>query len=222
MTTTVAHRLVGRALRHPRVVSRGPGGRGRIALTFDDGPSAWTPGIAEALQAHGCRGTFFLTGAAVRGDPAAAAALAGAGHETANHLWTHTDPAQQSPAELRDEVRRTVAMIEAATGTPPVLVRPPYCAAPHALARAAAGGPTRFVVTRSVDPADWDEDDPGVIADRVLSRAGDGDIVCLHDGVSPRNSGRPTRAATVEAVRRLVPALLDRGLRPVTVSELLA
>jgi peptidoglycan/xylan/chitin deacetylase (PgdA/CDA1 family) len=56
----------------------------------------------------------------------------------------------------------------------------------------------------------------------VLATVGAGDIVCLHDGIAPGNRGTSSRAPTAEAVGRLVPALLERGLRPVTVSELLA
>ena len=46
-------------------------------------------------------------------------------------------------------------------------------------------------------------------------------IVCLHDGISSDKRDTDSREPTVEAVKRLVPALLERGLRPVTVSRLL-
>jgi peptidoglycan/xylan/chitin deacetylase (PgdA/CDA1 family) len=101
-------------------------------------------------------------------------------------------------------------------------VRPPYCGAPRAVARAAGRGARTLVVLRSVDPADWSTDRPDEIVERVLAKAGPGDIVCLHDGVAPHNTGTDTREATAAAVAQLVPALLQRDLRPVTVSELLA
>ncbi|MEA2219187.1 MAG: peptidoglycan-N-acetylglucosamine deacetylase [Solirubrobacteraceae bacterium] len=210
----VVRRLPGRA----RIVSRGPGSRPGVALTFDDGPSPWTAAIAAALEAHGCRGTFFVLGAAVQRDPQTVAALAAAGHELGNHLWGHHDPAGQSRAELRGEIERTAQAIHAAAGVRPTLVRPPYCGAPDRVARAAGGG---VVVLRSVDPADWSAASDETIVARVLEAAGPGDVVCLHDGVAPRNRGTDSRAPTVAAVVRLVPALLERGLRPVTVSELL-
>jgi peptidoglycan/xylan/chitin deacetylase (PgdA/CDA1 family) len=55
----------------------------------------------------------------------------------------------------------------------------------------------------------------------VLDSAGPGDIVCLHDGISSDKRDSDSREPTAAAVRRLVPTLLDRGLRPVTVSRLL-
>ena len=214
----LAERLLGR----PRVVRRAPGRPRAVALTFDDGPSQWTGEIAAALEQHGCRGTFFLLGSAVRERPDVVAELAAAGHELGNHLYSHGDPERQSRAELRGEIDRAGAAIGAAAGSTPRLVRPPYCGAPLAVARAAQGSRTRLVVLRSVDPADWKSDSGAQIAERVLAQAGPGDIVCLHDGVAPNNSGTDTRAATAAAVALLVPALLERDLRPVTVSELLA
>jgi peptidoglycan/xylan/chitin deacetylase (PgdA/CDA1 family) len=218
LAQTIAHRLLGL----PRIVKRAPGRPAAIALTFDDGPSPWTEQIARALEAHDCRGTFFLLGSAVAEHPHVVRQLAEAGHELGNHLWSHADPAAQSRADLRDEIRRAAAAIGDAAGVRPQLVRPPYCGAPEAIARAAGRGGASLVVLRSVDPADWSAAGAAQIVERVLSAAQPGDIVCLHDGVAPGNTGTDSRAATVAAVQRLVPALLERGLRPVTVSELLA
>ena len=214
----LAERLLGR----PRVLRRAPGRPAAVALTFDDGPSEWTCAIAEALEAHGCRGTFFLLGSAAHEYPEIVVALAAGGHELGNHLYSHADPERQSRSDIRAEIDRAAAAIGAAAGATPRLVRPPYCGAPHAVARAAQGGRTRFVVLRSVDPADWSSGSAAEITERVLTKAGPGDIICLHDGVAPNNSGTDSRAATAEAVALLVPALLERDLRPVTVSELLA
>jgi peptidoglycan/xylan/chitin deacetylase (PgdA/CDA1 family) len=204
------------------VVHRAPGAPAAVALTFDDGPSEWTAAIADALEAHGCRGTFFVLGPAVERHPEVVARLAAAGHEVGNHLWSHADPLEQEPGEIRAELDRTAQAVGAATGARPRLVRPPYCGAPGKVARAASRGGADLVVIRSVDPEDWRAASAREIVERVLERVGAGDIVCLHDGVAPGNRGTPSRAPTAEAVARLVPALLERGLRPVTVSELLA
>jgi peptidoglycan/xylan/chitin deacetylase (PgdA/CDA1 family) len=192
-----------------------------VALTFDDGPSDWTDQVAAALEEHECRGTFFMRGAAVAERPKTAAALHDRGHDLGNHLWSHTNPETQSRGELRDEIVRTRAIIMEATGVAPILVRPPYCGAPRAVSRAAFRTGTRYVVLRSVDPEDWKAESPDEIFDRVVAKVGPGDIVCLHDGMPPRTRGTNSREATVAAVSRLVPALRERGLRSVPVTELL-
>ena len=214
----VARRLAGR----PPVIYSVSGAPDSVALTFDDGPSTWTPEVAAALERHGCLGTFFIRGEAVAETPEPAARLAAAGHELGSHLWSHSDPELQSVAELRDEIERTASAIGEATGVRPTLLRPPYCGAPHKVARAATRGGVDTVVLRSVDPADWSLESADEIFDRVMARVRPGDIVCLHDGMPAGSSGTSTRGPTAAAVARLVPALLERGLRPVTVSELLA
>jgi peptidoglycan-N-acetylglucosamine deacetylase len=213
-------RLAG-ALRRPRIVHRAAGRSAEIALTFDDGPGPWTAEIAATLEEHACRGTFFVRGAAVERNPATAQALAAVGHELGNHLWSHGDPARQSRRTIRAELLRTGAAVRDAVGVAPTLVRPPYCGAPGRVATAAWWTGVTHVVLRSVDPADWRAEDPDDVVEHVLAEIEPGAIVCLHDGLSPKNSGTPARDVTVAAVRRLVPALLERGLRPVTVSELL-
>ncbi len=217
-----AHVVERRLLREPAIIYRANSSQAGVALTFDDGPSPWTAGIATALEAHGCRGTFFLLGQAVEAQAETVTALAAAGHELGSHLWSHTDPLKQRRAILRQEIDRTADAIQQVTGTRPVLVRPPYCGAPQRLARAARRGRADLVVIRSVDPGDWRAESSEEIVDRVLSRIGPGDIVCMHDGVAPGNRGTSDRRATAAAVSHLVPALLERGLRPMTVSELVS
>ncbi len=218
-----ARRAVHRLFGIPAVVFRARGRPQAIALTFDDGPSEWTLEIARALEAHGCRGTFFLLGSAVEQQPGIVATLAASGHELGNHTWSHGDPALQSSSVIRAEIERAAAAISAAGGPRPRLVRPPYCGAPYAVARAVArSAKDALIVLRSVDPADWRAESPAEIVEAVLAKINPGDIVCLHDGIAPNSSGSSSRSATAAAVAQLVPALLERGLRPVTVSELLA
>ena len=206
----------------PPLVSRGSGERSEIALTFDDGPGRWTSQIAGTLEEHGCNATFFLRGPAVEELPARVAALAAAGHELGNHLWSHSDSATLSREELREELRRTADAVEAAGGRRPDLVRPPYFKGPENVAEAAAGCGVRAVILRSIAVSDWSAGSAEEIYDPVIERAGPGDIVCLHDGISSDKRDTDSREPTAEAVRRLLPALLERGLRPVTVSQLLS
>ena len=64
-----------------------------VALTFDDGPSPWTEPIAEQLERHGGRGTFFAIGEEVDTDEGRRIVrrLLATGHEVGNHTWTHAD-----------------------------------------------------------------------------------------------------------------------------------
>ena len=65
---------------------------------------------------------------------------------------------------------------------------------------------------------DWSLRAEEVVA-RIAARASNGAILCLHDGRELR--AKPDIGVTVEAVRRLVPMLLDRGYKFETVSRLI-
>jgi peptidoglycan/xylan/chitin deacetylase (PgdA/CDA1 family) len=206
----------------PQIISRGEGQRAEIALTFDDGPSRWTAPIAAVFEEHDCHATFFLRGAAIEQRPEAVAALAAAGHELGNHLWSHSDSTTLSRDELRAELMRTADAVERAGGGRPDLVRPPYFKGPEEVAGAATGCGVRAVILRSIAVSDWAAGSAEEIFEPVLAAAGPGDIVCLHDGISSDKRDTDSREPTTDAVRRLVPALLERGLQPVTLSQLLS
>jgi peptidoglycan/xylan/chitin deacetylase (PgdA/CDA1 family) len=65
---------------------------------------------------------------------------------------------------------------------------------------------------------DWSLKANEVVA-RLAAGVSGGAILCLHDGRELR--AKPDIGVTIEAVRRLVPMLMDRGYRFETVSRLL-
>lgn len=215
-------RVADMLLARPRIVCRGNGARDEIALTFDDGPSQWTARIAASLESHGCRSTFFLRGPAARERPNDAAALVACGHELGNHLWSHNDATTLSRAELRTEVIRTADVIYQITGTRPTLIRPPYLKGPREVANAARRSGAQAIVQRSVSVSDWAATSAEDIFEPLLNGVRAGDIVCLHDGVSPGENDTDSREPTAEAVEQILPILLKQGLRPVTIHELLS
>jgi peptidoglycan/xylan/chitin deacetylase (PgdA/CDA1 family) len=195
--------------------------RRELALTFDDGPSDWTPAVLELLGAHDANATFFVLGAAIAGREETVRRTAAAGHELGNHAWSHADPATLSDAELRAELDRTGSVVESLVGGRPRHFRPPYAATDFRVADVARAAGFDRTVLRSIDPADWKTADSDAIAELVLAEARPGAIVCLHDGVAPGEPDGAERQPTVDALSRLVPALRERGYGLVTVAELL-
>lgn len=194
----------------------------RIALTFDDGPSEWTPPILDVLAEHRAQATFFLLGEHVQQLPETAARIARDGHEVACHGFDHVDLAELPAQSIRERLNRARDAVAAATGVQPRLFRPPYATSSARVARAAAAVSLDPTVLRDVDPADWRAGNAEDVAASVLAGVRAGSIVCLHDGVPLGNRGTPDRTVTVAAVARLVPELLARGFDLVTVSDLLA
>jgi peptidoglycan/xylan/chitin deacetylase (PgdA/CDA1 family) len=188
----------------------------RIALTFDDGPSRWTPAILDLLAAAGARATFFVLGQSIEGREDVLRRIAAEGHELGNHGHSHRDMRELSDAEIADELRSTADRIEALGLARPRLVRPPYGEGAERLERLGVGP----VVLWSIDTLDWRDDADSVVG-VVLAEARDGAVVLLHDG-RPSGDSRSsvTREATVEAVGRVLRELRRRGFGFVPVGEL--
>ena len=138
--------------------------------------------------------------------------VAAAGHELGCHSWSHGRDLDRRPLRACAELRRSAAAVAGAGVPRPRLFRPPYGRSSAALVRAAALAGMRTVAW-DVDPRDWQTDDPGLVAERVIADARAGSIVLLHE--SARGE------AAIDAVGEIVDGLHARGLRPVTVSALL-
>jgi peptidoglycan/xylan/chitin deacetylase (PgdA/CDA1 family) len=195
-----------------------------VCLTFDDGPSPWTEPILAHLRRHEARATFFAIGSAI--DDAGAAILRRlleAGCEVGNHTWTHPHMTQLSDDEVLEELRRTTPAIEAAIGVAPVYWRAPYLDFDERVTALGASLGLREIEL-SIAAEDY-RLGADTIRYRVLDAIEPGDIVALHDGRTARDGpadSLPTRENTVAAVAEILDGLAARGLRCVTVSELLA
>jgi peptidoglycan-N-acetylglucosamine deacetylase len=196
---------------------RGPRKGRAIALTFDDGPSESTPAILETLARYGVPATFFQCGANVERLPELARAVADAGHEIGNHTYSHPMFCFHSRGFMEDEMRRAQQAIERHTGA-----RPRWFRAPYGVRWFGTGAAQRSVgltgLMWTIIGYDWSLKADKVV-ERVAQRVSNGAILCLHDG--RELCVRPEAGQTVEAVRRLVPLLLERGYEFETVSRLL-
>jgi len=198
-------------------VWRGPHSRRSVALTFDDGPTAGTWELLQVLAGHGVPATFFLCGLNAERQPELAGAVASGGHEIGNHTYSHSRLYLRSAGFVADEVQRAQEVIVATTGRTPRLFRAPYGARWFGL-RAVQRRLNLLGVMWTVIGLDWKLAADRVVG-RVLAGVRNGAIICLHDGrgLAPHPDIRPT----LEAVRRLIPALRERGFAFETVSQLL-
>jgi peptidoglycan-N-acetylglucosamine deacetylase len=193
-------------------VTQGPARTRAVALTFDDGPSAYTASLLSVLERKHVAATFFLIGRQVAGDAALARRELRDGDVVGNHSWSHANLAGDG-AFAAGQLRSTSAAIERATGFRTCLFRAPYGSVSGALEReAAAIGLT--TIQWNVDPRDWSLPGTDAIFSRVVGAVRPGSIVIMHDGGGPR-------AQTVAAVPRIIDALRRRGYAFDTVPELL-
>ena len=187
----------------------------KIALTFDDGPHPrYTAEILEILEEYGVHATFFFVGENVIYYPDAARAVAQHGHEIGNHTHHHVCPsAKNGSGVLARELELCEKAIQQVTDTSPKLFRPPqgnWNETLYGLARAREYD----IVLWNIDTLDWAHTPAEQICQHVLERAQSGDIILMHDF-------HAKGCETAEALRELIPALLERGFHFVTVSELI-
>jgi peptidoglycan/xylan/chitin deacetylase (PgdA/CDA1 family) len=191
-----------------------------VALTFDDGPDPEvTPAVLDLLAQAKAQATFFLIGRLLAQAPALGSRMVAEGHELGNHSWQHARWrnyfTQRAWADDIDRGEAPILAIKPSTSRP--IYRPPFGLKTPEFARAATKRDLR-VIGWSVHSHDTRIADPQAVAARVLNKVQAGDIILMHDGHDLPGRHRHACPASVKLV---LEGLATRGLRSVTVSELL-
>ena len=183
-----------------------------LALTFDDGPSEFTPDVLRVLSRYDVPATFFVLGERTVSMPEVVRSVADAGHGVGIHGWTHTAFTELDRGDLAADLRRTAELLQELTETECHSVRPPYGRYDGELISRLAD---RQLVTWlwTAEARDWSVDHSAhQIAEKILRSLTPGGIVLLHDGGG-------NRSATVRALPRIIEGALARGFHFVTLDE---
>ena len=177
-----------------------------VALTYDDGPSIYTPRVLKTLKENNAVATFFVVGNRVPTYSDTVKKAHDMGCEIGNHTYEHKSLPNLSETEVKRQISKTNKEVKKAIGEKPVIMRP-------------TGGATNTNIKKwvgmpsiiwSVDTLDWKTRNADSTRRAVLNRVKDGDIVLMHDLYS----------ATATASETIIPELVRRGYQLVTVSEL--
>jgi peptidoglycan/xylan/chitin deacetylase (PgdA/CDA1 family) len=187
--------------------SSGPGSRKVVALTFDDGPSEYTPEFLRVLREKGVPGTFFEIGQEMPGREATMRQILAEGNEIGDHTMNHVELPGYA------QIAGAAARIKAYTHFQPCLFRPPGGAIDSSVL-ATAGGLGLRTITWDVDPRDWSTPGTGAIYSNIVANAGPGSIILMHDGGGPRSE-------TLAALPQVIDTLRARGYGFETVTALL-
>jgi peptidoglycan/xylan/chitin deacetylase (PgdA/CDA1 family) len=197
------------------VVTRGPDDSGAVALTFDDGPSPeHTPKILTLLDGANIKATFFVIGRKAEAHPQIIRAIKARGHAIGLHSYAHHRLfSLRSRRYVRADLERGRKAIEAITGEPPILFRPPIGHMSPRIAKA-VDELGLVVVGWSIRALDGvARARPAEVAERVASRLEPGAIVLLHDAAE-RDDRTP---ASIEALPAILGAMKRGGLKGVRV-----
>lgn len=177
-----------------------------VALTYDDGPSIYTPRILKTLKENNSVATFFVVGNRVPMYSDTVKKAYGMGCEIGNHTYEHKILTRADAAGIREQVSKTNAAVKNITGTDPIVMRPPGGCVNDTV-KSQTGMP---MILWSIDTLDWRTRNAASTKTAVLDHVKDGDIVLMHD----------LYEATANASTTIIPTLVERGYQLVTVSEL--
>lgn len=191
-----------------------PAGGKYVALTFDDGPSRYTPQILQALKDKGAKATFFNLGNESKANPALTKQVVDSGNELGSHTNTHQNLPKLDRDALRSEITSAFDTLKSNAGLPGMqMMRAPYGAFTKVeWARSADLIGTNVIW--NIDTLDWKRPGADAIRDAVVNKAYNGAIVLMHDGGGDRSQD-------VDALPQIIDGLRQKGFTLVTVSELM-
>jgi peptidoglycan/xylan/chitin deacetylase (PgdA/CDA1 family) len=168
---------------------------GYVALTYDDGPTAFAAATSDLLRRYRLHATFFVTGEQIQKSPDVVYALAADGHEIGIHAGHIRRLTELPLAQAKAEIDQTSKLIEDTTGHRPKLFRPAYGDSNDAIAK--------FVAKEKIPEALWTLDTNDWLGktaseiDDVVDGATDGDIILMHDDRDTAIKAVPLIAATL-------------------------
>lgn len=180
----------------------------KIAITFDDGPSSHCTGrLLDGLKERNVRATFFLIGKNAKENPDLVKRIDEEGHLIGNHTYNHVEITRLSDEEAIKELVDTDEVISQITGKHVEYMRPPFGQWQDNLEKELNVMPVMW----SIDPLDWTTKNVDEIVNKVVTQAGENDIILLHDCYD----------SSVDAALRIVDILKKKGFEFVTADELI-
>jgi peptidoglycan/xylan/chitin deacetylase (PgdA/CDA1 family) len=191
----------------------GAGKKPWVALTFDDGPSPeLSPKWISLMAKEGVPMTLFRIGRNIPGNEEFVRVQRNLGWDSGSHTQNHPALASMSPKDQRTEIVNGIFASQRVLGRPPQLFRPPY--------ESHNAETDRIVRSRGDVEVLWNVDTQdslgGTSVDQIVETAKKGmkpgSIILMHE-VKPN---------TLTAMPRIIAALKEKNLKPVTVSRMLA
>jgi peptidoglycan/xylan/chitin deacetylase (PgdA/CDA1 family) len=202
------------------VVTAGPRTCPAVALTYDlcpvRGSSGLDTDLIEFLMSKEIPATFFMSGKWItRHDPAVRQLLGVPSFEVGTHGNVHAHLTLHDPAFQAREIAEPGAMLKSKYGHQAKLFRPPYGEFNDVTLEVVKSLGLQVIMwtIESGDP------DPSLSAEaivtRIKKRLKPGSIIVLH----ANGKGRHTKQVTQDLITTVLP---DKGLKPMTVSDLLS
>lgn len=153
----------------------------QVAISFDDGPTSFTPAILQTLAAHRAPATFFVIGKHIPGNESILKQIAAQGHIIGNHTYSHSFFIDLHLSKgWKEELNQTSDAVYAVTGKRMQFFRPPYGVTTPHLAKAAKEL-NYHLIGWSIRSLDTTNDNEDIIFKRVKDQLKPGAVILFHD-----------------------------------------
>jgi peptidoglycan-N-acetylglucosamine deacetylase len=222
--------LSGTRLIIPQALWQGETEEALVALSFDDGPSRFTPALLDVLKQENVSATFFILGDRAQKYPHTLRRLQKEGHLIALHGSVHVNLHGKPDSWLLTNISAEKELLSKTLGKNRLptrwFFRPPFGALSKRIIRTIQSTDTRVVMCtilpgqQGLWPDIWTEN-PDVTTARILRDLSPGGIIGLHDGedlgLKDAVFNMPQAAETARLVIR---ALKKKGYRFVRMDQL--
>lgn len=152
-----------------------------IALTFDDGPTEWTPKFLDLLKEYEVKATFFCIGKQIEQYPETFRRIIAEGHSIGNHTLSHSNNTGfLSASKMIKEIEACDEMIFKTGNMKTDVYRPPFGVTNPNIAKAIKKT-DKISIGWNIRSLDTVTEDEKKIYHKVTKRLKKGSIILLHD-----------------------------------------
>ena len=182
----------------------------KIAITFDDGPTEFTPEFLDLLSKYDAKATFFCIGKQIEKHPEILDRIYKEGHQIGNHSYSHHKSfGFFSSKKVKKEIQKTDTLIEQITTKKNQYFRPPFGVTNPHIAKAIKQTKHK-VIGWNIRSLDTVIEDENKILERITKKLQSGSIILLHD----------TSDKSLRVLEQLLLTLQQKNFQSVTVEKL--
>ncbi len=167
---------------YPKAIRHFPNEKGKLFLTFDDGPAPLvTPLILDILKNFNAKATFFCLGGKVEKYPEIFNRIIAEGHSVGNHTYNHINGLKYKFNNYCENIDKAGSLIDSD------LFRPPY--GKMSLAQYKFLAKKYKIILWDVVSYDYDEKTGAdECVQNVIKHVKDGSIILFHDAVYAKDN----------------------------------
>ncbi len=189
-----------------------------ICFTFDDGPNVSTSlsllkvfeNFNKTNPDYEAHGSFFYIGNNVKDETKEIIKEAQKQHfQIGTHSESHQNLTEMDNEKIKYELETPLLKLKQYIDISNALIRPPFGKTNDTVLNMMNVPFINWTTNPDLDSLDWDNQSTDQIYSKVYQNAVDGGIVLMHEGYQ----------TTIQAVKRLLPDLKEKGFQVVTIDE---